>query len=270
VLHNVQKNLYHSHILINDALRAGFNAISLEGHYSLNLPVLINRQDREISYKYPYIFIGTILSAYIMVDIILKSKTISMSVNLLETIQKNLGYPALHKIDPNTQEVMSNAVATGSDKFSQAAIPAIVTGLYKYAQSDEGAKDILVNGSSSNWVSKIFDENRKAAVQTISSYAKQPGEDPIARMNAIANEAVKVTKESLPAGATIKDVKVFFTDQIDHILLYLPAALNMGELLHDASLDDNTHKMEGPISSLIHSIGAAFSNPVTGEEIKNS
>lgn len=192
-----------------------------------------------------------------------------MSVNLLETVQKNLGYPALQKVDPNTQAVMADAATEGSDKFSQAAIPAIVTGLYKYAQSDEGANDILVNKNTANWVSKIFDENRKAAVQTISSYAKQPGEDPIARMNAIANEAVKITKESLPDGATIKDVKIFFTDQINHILLYLPAELNMGELLHDNTLDDNTHKMEGPISSLMKMIGGAFSNPVTGEEIKN-
>jgi hypothetical protein len=87
-------------------------------------------------------------------------------------------------------------------------------------------------------------------------------------MNAIANEAVKVVKENLPAEAGIKEVKVFFNDQRNHILLYLPAALNMGELLHDNTLDDNTNKMEGPISSLIKNIGSAFSNPVTAEEIK--
>ena len=28
-----------------------------------------------------------------------------MSINLLETIQQNLGYPALQKINPNTQQV---------------------------------------------------------------------------------------------------------------------------------------------------------------------
>ena len=68
--------------------------------------------------------------------------------------------------------------------------------------------------------------------------------------------------------AQLKEVKVFFSNQKNNILLYLPAALNMGDLLHDASLDDNTNKMEGPISSLMQSIGSAFSKPVTDEEIK--
>ena len=49
----------------------------------------------------------------------------------------------------------------------------------------------------------------------------------------------------------------------------MPAALNMGELLHDNTLDDNTNKMEGPVSSLIQRIGSAFSTPVIGDEIKN-
>lgn len=51
------------------------------------------------------------------------------------------------------------------------------------------------------------------------------------------------------------------------ILLYLLPILQMGVLLHDNTLDDKTNKMEGPISSLINSIGNAFSTPVTEEEI---
>ena len=87
-------------------------------------------------------------------------------------------------------------------------------------------------------------------------------------MNAIANETVKVVKENLAADAGIIEVKNFFNDQRNNILLYLPAELKMGELLHDNTLDDNTNKMEGPISSLMQSIGSVFSKPVTGDEIK--
>ena len=191
-----------------------------------------------------------------------------MSINLLETIQQNLGYPALQKIDPNTQQVVADDKTPDEDKFSQAAIPAVLTGLYKYVQSDEGASAFLRGDNSTNWVSKIFDDNKKEAVQTISSYAKQSNEDPIAKMNAIANEAMKVVKENLSAAATTKEVKAFFNSQKNTILLYLPAALNMGELLHDTTLDDKTNKMEGPISSLVQNIGNAFSSPVTDEEIK--
>lgn len=192
-----------------------------------------------------------------------------MSINLLETVQQNLRYPALQKVHPNTQKVTADETKTDEDKFSQAAIPAILTGLYRYAQSDEGATELLNAGTSVNWVSKIFDDNRKEAIQTISAYASQSNEEPVVKMNAIANEAVKAMKENLPPEAGIKEVKVFFTNQKNNILLYLPAALNMGELLHDSTLDDNTNKMEGPISSLMQSIGSAFSNPVTGEEVKS-
>jgi hypothetical protein len=191
-----------------------------------------------------------------------------MSVNLLETVQQNLGYPALQKIDPNTQQVKEDENTPDEHKFSQAAIPAILTGLYKYVQSDEGAEDVLRGDISSNWVSKIFDDNRKEAIQTIAAYAKQSNHDPIAKMNAIATEAVKVMKENLVADAGVKEVKLFFNNQKNNILLYLPTALGMGDLLHDAALDDNTNKMEGPISSLMQKLGAAFSTPVSEEEIK--
>lgn len=191
-----------------------------------------------------------------------------MSINLLETIQKNLGYPSLQKIDPNTQQVVADNKTPDEHKFSQAAIPAVLTALYKYVQSDEGAEDFLRGDNSSSWVNKIFDDNKKEAVQTISAYAKQSNHDPIAKMNAIANEAVKVVKENLSADASIKEVKTFFNNQTNNILLYLPAELNMGELLHDSTLDDKTNKMEGPISSLMQTIGNAFSGPVSDEETK--
>ena len=192
-----------------------------------------------------------------------------MSLNLIKTIQENLGFSPLKKIDPNTQQPVTDKDEEVTTKFSQAAIPAVLTALYKFLQTDEGAVAFLNNSHSADWVSKIFDDNRKEAIQTIAAYAKQSNEDPVAKMNAIANEAVKVAKENMTADAGIKEVKLFFNDQRNSILLYLPAELKMGELLHDNTLDDNTNKMEGPISSLMQSIGAAFTNPVTEEEVKN-
>jgi hypothetical protein len=191
-----------------------------------------------------------------------------MSVNLIKQIQENLGFLPLHKIDPATEQPISNKGEVAVNNFSQVAIPAVLTGLYRYVQSDEGAAEFLNGDNTTNWVSKIFDDNRKEAIETISAYAKQSNEDPLAKMNAISNEAVKLAKENLAADAGIKEVKLFFSDQRNNILLYLPAELRMGELLHDNTLDDNTNKMEGPISSLMQSIGTAFSNPITGDEIK--
>lgn len=191
-----------------------------------------------------------------------------MSINLLETVQQNSGYPPLQKIDPNTQQVTDDDTKPAEDKFSQAAIPAVLTGLFNYVQSDAGATEFLKADTTTNWLGKIFDDNRKEAIQAISAYAKQSNADPVAKMNEIANEVIKVVKANLPEPADIKAVKLFFSHQKNNILLYLPASLNMGELLHDNTLDDNTNKMEGPVSSLIQSIGSAFSTPVTGEDIK--
>lgn len=191
-----------------------------------------------------------------------------MSINLIEVVQKNLGYPPLQKIDPNTQQKDINEVPAAT-RFSQASIPAVLTGLYKYVQTDEGAAEFLRADQSTHWASKIFDENSSAAVHTISSYAKECGKDANDQVNEIANETIKVVKEKLGNKADIKAVKDFFNDQRNNILLYLPPHLNLGNLLHDNTLDDNVNKMEGPVSSLIKNIGNAFSKPVTDEEIKN-
>lgn len=187
-----------------------------------------------------------------------------MSLNLLEAIQQNLGYPEIQKIDPNTQFISEH-----EDKFSQAAIPAVLTGLYKYVQTDEGAAEILLVKNSDSWIDKIFDTESDAVVQKVSDYGNQ-ADNTEAKLNAIANEAVKLVKENLPEGAGIKEVKIFFSNQKNNILLHLPPALNLGSLLQDDTLDDNINKMEGPVSSLMQSIGNAFTNPVTAEEIKKT
>ncbi len=192
-----------------------------------------------------------------------------MSFNLVETLQQNLGYPQLQKIDPNTQLVTENETGLAEDKLSQAAIPAVLSGLYRYVQKDEGAEEILQVANSSMWINKFFDAEKKTVVQTISDYSSQSHEEVELQMNAIANEAVKLIKENLAGNADRKEVKLFLSNQKNDILLYLLPALNMGLLLHDNTLDDNTHKMQGPVSGLIQNIGALFSSPVSGEEIKN-
>lgn len=191
-----------------------------------------------------------------------------MPLQLLQTVQQNLGYPALQKVDPNTKQVIENTSTPDEDAFSQAAIPAVLTGMYRYAQTDEGATDILTRDGDEQWMSKIFDENKKEAIQIISSYSKQSNGDPLSKMNAIAAEAAKVVREHVGENGAIINVKDYFVDQKKDILLYLLPTLKMGDLLNDNTLDDGTNKMEGPISSLMHSIGGVFTNPTTKEELE--
>lgn len=87
-------------------------------------------------------------------------------------------------------------------------------------------------------------------------------------MEVIANETVKVVKNILGSGCLDKRSKNLFQRAKNNILLYLPAVLNIGELLNDSTLDDKTNKMEGPLSSLMQNIGSAFSKPVSDEETK--
>ena len=190
-----------------------------------------------------------------------------MSLQLLQTVQQNLGYPALQKVDPNTNEIKENTNMPDEDKFSQAAIPAVLTALYRYAQTDEGANELLVSDGDENWMGKIFDENKKEAIQIISSYAKQSNEDPLTKMNIIAMEAAKIVREHVGENAAIITIKDYFSNQKKDILLYLLPTLKMGDLLNDNTLDDDTNKMEGPISSLMHSLGSAFTKPTTQEEL---
>ena len=85
------------------------------------------------------------------------------------------------------------------------------------------------------------------------------------------NEAANIIRTNA-AGvktAAADDVISYMKDQRNNILHYLPAALQLGALLDDDTLDDHTHKMDGPISGLMHSIEKAFSGAPPAEEPKS-
>ena len=187
-----------------------------------------------------------------------------MSINLLKKVQENLHYPQLQKIDPNTQQADNSNTST--DNFSQAAIPVILTGLYKLNSSDEGAEVILRGENSADWVSKIFNNNKKEIIEKIAAYSNPQKEISSTELNNIAAESIKIIKENIPEYTTVKEVRLFLSNQTDNIFPYLPASLHTGDLLNDTTLDDNTNKMEGPVSSLMHSIGTFFSTPETEED----
>lgn len=192
-----------------------------------------------------------------------------MSINLITEIQRNLSYPELEKIDPNTEEPKHKESDVASKTFSQAAIPAVLTGLYKYVQTDEAAVVILQGQDDRNWVEKFFGEDAGMVVQNIIAYSSNPvDEDYVTvKMNAIATEAIRLIRENIKSDADVKELKTFVTDQRNNILLYLPPELHLGDHLQDNTLDDNTNKMEGPVSSLMQNIGSIFSSPVTDEEL---
>lgn len=181
-----------------------------------------------------------------------------MSTSAIIRIQENLQYPSLKKIDPNTQEVTKLEGEPAEHSFSQAAIPSILASFYRFVQTDEGASEFLRQQQPYNWLPSLFGEKQSEAIEHISTYSGETKEYTSAKMQAIAQEVVDVIIGLLPANASPQDVKDFFKNEKNNILLYLPPALQMGKLLDNDSLDDGTHNMEGIVSSLMHNIGTSF------------
>ncbi len=191
-----------------------------------------------------------------------------MSINLLKTVQENLGYPSLHKIDPNTQTIKTDTDKTAADKtdrLSQATIPATLIAIYKYSRADEGAENILHAAPATDWTGFIFPDHREEVIGKIMAYSGKKTDEVITSINRIATEAVKIIQQQIGEHGTIKDVKTILIDSKNDVLPYLPEDIQIGKLLNDSTIDDKTHKMEGPVSSLMHAIGGSFSGSDTDE-----
>jgi hypothetical protein len=177
-----------------------------------------------------------------------------MTVNLIESIQKNLQYPALKKIDPNIQEVKDKGVQSTVDQIAQAAIPAVLTGLYKLSRNDEGSSRILTTAEVEDSLAALFNGKENILVEKVALYAGISDNQAESHLENIADESIKLVKEVMGENGTPKKLKQFMNDQRHNILVYLPAALGLGDLLKDETLDDPTNKMEGPVSNFMHKI----------------
>lgn len=182
-------------------------------------------------------------------------------MNLPETLQQHFGFAPLKKIDPNTQEVIKDSTKPDNDRLGQAAIPAVLTGLYKYSTQDEGAADILRGAYSTDWVEKVFGQHYDLVVDHVAAYSFTGAAEAEEVMNNIAIKAGEIAKQQVEGKSNpLLAIKEFFTGQRKTILSYLPAAMQVGQLIDDDTVDDRTNKMEGPISSLMKSIGSGFTN----------
>ncbi len=191
-----------------------------------------------------------------------------MSINILTTIQKNLGYPTLKKIDPNTQEIKHENKNPDINRLGQAAIPAVLAGINNLSKSDEGIADMISEPLSADWVALIFGENKHAILNNVSIYAMYDMANTEIKMNEIAAEAIKLIREHAKPVADRKTVERLVADQRNNFYPYIPGAIHVGDLLHDNTIDDRTHQMEGPISSLMHKLESGFSKPETAADVQ--
>ncbi len=192
-----------------------------------------------------------------------------MPINLVEAIQKNLGYPPLKKVDPNTQEVKEQALTKTilPEAFAQAAIPTVLTGLFLLVHTKDGAELVRAKKATS-WIEPVFGKHSEGVVQKVATYASTDPAITRQEMEKIAGEAVRLANENASHSEKKEDVKLFFLNQRNNILSYLPASLQLGDLLMDDTLDDRTNKMHGPMSDHMHFLEKIFSS--SGEAPHNS
>jgi len=177
--------------------------------------------------------------------------------NLILHIQKNLGYPELHKIDPNTQDVKPDEKIFGTHTNAQAAIPAVICGICSRLNSSEGV-ELIMAANHQNSIDMIFGKEKTELINRIAEYSNTSNEVVCQECEHVANEAVRLIKEHLPGTGSPGDIAFFLNEQRANALLYLPASIQLGRLINDNQLDDRTHKMQGPVSSLMHVVEKQF------------
>jgi hypothetical protein len=182
-----------------------------------------------------------------------------MSTSLVEFIQKKMGYPPLHKVDPVDHEVKGDAGLTTREKLAQSAISAVLASLYKFARTERGSRLILASDSQVSWLDIILEDKEKWAVDKVAHYSGVSEKEAEENMRLIAVEAIQAIRESVAQHRTHEAVRKYMSDQRHSILVYLPAAMQLGSLLEDDSLDDRTNKMEGPVSNFMHTLESKFS-----------
>jgi hypothetical protein len=192
-----------------------------------------------------------------------------MTTNITELLQQALNSKPLQKVSPNTQEIDKAAADTSNaSKLQQAIISAVLTGLYKTTRTHEGAQQVLSGNLSTTWGDLLFADSKDALIARIVQYSVSSPAMVAGEIELAGNEAATIIKTNAVGNktATADDAIAYLKEQRNNILHYLPAALQLGALLDDDTLDDHTHKMSGPVSGLMHAIEKVFSGTPPAEE----
>ena len=175
-----------------------------------------------------------------------------MVTNLVDAIQKSLGYPPLEKVDPNSQEIKGAKKMSSAQKLPQAAIPAVLAAMIKYSDGPEGI-NLLTLHENRNWLGTFYGGKEKDAVRKVANYAGVSEDEAQRNMEDISNEAARLVINSVK-NADAEKLRSYMNSQRHTILSHLPAVLKMGDILNEETFDDRTNKMEGPVSSFLHKI----------------
>ncbi|HEY2721576.1 MAG TPA: hypothetical protein VGI82_07615 [Chitinophagaceae bacterium] len=173
-----------------------------------------------------------------------------MAINIIETIQKNLGFAPLDKIDPNTQEAKDIKKISPDRKLQQAAVPAVLAAMIKYSDGTEGMN---LFSDNKDWLAAIYSGKENDAIKKVAEYAGVSIDEAGHRMEDISDEAVRVVRDNVKTPDAEK-LRAFMNSQRHNVLSHLPASMKIGDVLNEETFDDRTNKMEGPVSGFLHRI----------------
>ncbi len=178
-----------------------------------------------------------------------------MPANIIEAIQQSLVLPELKKIDPVSQEREKTGKTNTLSLLTQGAVAGVVAGLYKYTEEDEHCNFILAGGNGdTNWLATFFKDKIQEAITKVALYSNTTEEMAGEVMSEVAQEAVLIIHQTMDNKHTAQKLREYMRGQRHNILVYLPPVMKFGYLLEDNSFDDQTNKMEGPISTMMHKI----------------
>jgi hypothetical protein len=180
-----------------------------------------------------------------------------MAISIVEEVQTRLQFPPLKKIDPNAQS-KEEVTEVIHYPVTQTAVITVLAALYKITRTKEGCEK-LFNDKAGNWLEDVYGENLATTIDRVAEYsgAEKPEVEKLIKLS--ADVSIIILQEQFANNVIIDAVMSFMSGQRDNILVFLPGPLQLGEMLHDDTLDDNTNKMEGPVSSLMHKIENIFS-----------
>ena len=115
--------------------------------------------------------------------------------------------------------------------------------------------DLVKTPEQADCLREIFRGQDAEAVAKVARYANVSEEVAREAMSEIAGESVKVLREEAGDDPHYEKVEHYMNRQRHEILVHLPAALQMGQLLEDDTMDDRTNKMEGPVSTFMNKLG---------------
>ena len=182
-------------------------------------------------------------------------------MNLIEEVQKASGRSPVEKVDPNTQKPQDEESGT-QNLLPQAVIPISLLGLYHFSKIEENAQELVLKNKDENrnWKDKLYGNHSDEVAQHIADYTHTTKEYAGQALNHATNLAIKIVNDVLGDKATGKSIAHIFEDNRSNILTHLPATLGVGSIVDDTTIDDNTNKMEGPVSNLMHLFEKIFSS----------